>query len=381
MIYWAVITLVSGFLYFLVSLWLSSGLKNVKIKPDNSNGELPKVSILVAARNEEESLPILFESLQKQSYPVDKIQIFVINDRSEDATANVVNRYRNEMKNLNLIEIDSVPDGIAPKKNAISRGVELSDGEIIVITDADCIVPKQWIEEIVSHFSNSKVGLVQGLTGYPKERSKTILDRFQRLDFFSHSVVAAAGIGKNLPINSNANNFSYRRSIFETLEGYGSVAKVVSGDDDLLLQRVWESGEWEIKYMGSSSSAVVTEPVSTFRDMLEQRKRWGSKTVYYKPRQTVTLSLIFLFYIVTFSTMILSPFSLEMFLLFSVLLGIKISGELLFLIPGTSLFNEQKMRIDILWASPLQLILVIYSVLGGVLGSFTWKGKKYKRTV
>ncbi len=381
MIYWAVITILMGALYFAVSAWLASGLKCVKKRPDSSSGDASLVSVLIAARNEENTLPILFESLKNQSYPLEQLEIFVIDDRSEDSTSDIVEKFKNEMPNLNLIEIDSVPDGVAPKKNAISRGVELSKGEIIVITDADCIVPINWIEEIVDHFSNPKVGLVQGLTGYPKERSKTVLDRFQRLDFFSHSVVAAAGIGKNLPINSNANNFSYRRSIFETLEGYGSVAKVVSGDDDLLLQRVWESGEWEIKYMGSPTSAVVTEPVSTFGDMLQQRKRWGSKTVYYKPRQTITLSIIFLFYIVTFTTLLLSPFSIEMAQLLLVLLGIKIAGELLFLVPGTALFNEQKMRIDIFWASPLQLLLVIYSVLGGVLGSFTWKGKKYKRTV
>jgi len=342
---------------------------------------MPSIAVLVAARNEENSVPTLLDSLLKQSYPSDRFTVTIINDRSDDMTSDVVRQYQSKMSNLNLIEIESISEGVAPKKNAISKGVELSTGEIILITDADCIVPPRWIELVASHFASPKVGLVQGLTGYPNYRTKTILDRFQRLDFFSHSVVAAAGIGRNLPINSNANNFAYRRSIFETLDGYGSVAKVVSGDDDLLLQRVWESGKWEIRYMGSPESAVITEPVSTVKDMLEQRKRWGSKTVYYKPRQIITLSTIFLFYLFVFISLLLSPFSMWIALVSVILLGIKIVGELQFLLPGTSLFDEQQMRKDILWASPIQLILVIYSVFGGVLGSFSWKGKKYKRSV
>lgn len=365
--------------YLILCIWLSRGLSKVSRKGADSSQNIT-VSVIIAARNEEKSIGKTLETLKAQSYPADLFTITVVDDRSEDNTAAIVKQYQQDMPHLHLCHVTHVTEGVAPKKNAINLGVETSSNEIILITDADCILPPKWIETVVSFFSDPKVGLVQGLTGYPKS-SSSFFSRFQQLDFFSHSVVAAAGIGRNVPINSNANNFAYRRSIFDSLDGYGDVAHVISGDDDLLLQRVWEQGEWDIRYMATPEAAVVTEAAETLPEMLNQRKRWGSKTVYYKPKQVVILASIFLFYIIVAVNTLLLPFSLSAPLPALSLYGVKIAGELFFLIPGTAIFNRKDLRRSIFWSSPLQLYLVLYSVLAGVFGSFSWKGESYKRAV
>ncbi len=378
-----IISITIALLYFLVSLFLSRGLYKLKKKSVStvkSNNTKLTVSVLVAARNEEITLPRLFESLQNQTYPSSQFTITVINDRSTDETAAVVEQYQKEFSNLSLLTVTETPHGIAPKKNAITLGVAQTEGEIILITDADCTVPPQWIEQAVAQFQDSAVGLVQGLTGYRKIETNSLLYKFQSIDFFSHSVVAAAGIGANVPINSNANNFAYRRTIFDSLDGYGEVSHVISGDDDLLLQRVWEEGSWNIRYMATPEAAVETDCAATFGEMIQQRRRWGSKTVYYKPLQVVLLSIIFLSYLSLLGNIILLPFTITNLPLVMVLYLIKIIGELLFLIPGSSLFNRTELRRDIWWASILQLIMVIYSVLGGVFGTFSWKGDSFSRS-
>jgi cellulose synthase/poly-beta-1,6-N-acetylglucosamine synthase-like glycosyltransferase len=377
---------ISALAYLLVSLYLSQGLyrlssSSVCSAPEQNGEEESTISLIIAARNEEKSLPHLFDSLIEQSYPENLFTITVVNDRSSDGTREVIESYKSKLPNLNSINIEDVPEGSAPKKHAITQGVLQTKGDIILITDADCIVPSRWIESVANRFRNPAVGLVQGLTGYASKRKNNILNRFQTLDFFSHSVVAAAGIGRNVPINSNANNFAYRRSIFNSLEGYGDVAHVVSGDDDLLLQRVWEQKKWKIDYLATPEAAVVTEAPETFGEMIEQRKRWGSKTVYYKPKQVALLSTIFLFYLLTLLSVIATPlFSLSPVIPFT-LYGVKILGELLFLLPGTALFGKRELRRDIWWASFFQLLLVIYSVLGGVFGTFSWKGQSFNRSL
>jgi len=368
-------------LYIAVTKFLSSGIRKVDLRRtiDVLSGHKPTVAVIVAARNEVNNLPILLRSLQTQSYPADLFTITIVNDRSEDNTVQVVHDFQKIMPNLKLILVETVPDGIAPKKNAISMGISQSSGEIILVTDADCVVHNDWISEIAARFTDPNIGLVQGLTLYPYQSS--IFHRFQRLDFFSHSVVAAAAIGSGVPINSNANNFAYRRILFESLKGFEGCSHIVSGDDDLLLQKVWEQGKWKISYLFTLSAAVQTVPTQSLRDFFEQRKRWGSKTVFYKPLQVLLLLIIFLYYCWTafLTILLITPFREPTVLL--AMYGVKIIGELFFLIPGTAVFSVKEMRKDILWASPIQLWIVLASVLFGVFGGFTWKGSFYKKSL
>lgn len=367
-------------LYLFICAWLSRGLGKVSKKSSAVSSDTVTVSVIIAARNEEKSIAATLDTLKQQTYSSEFFTVTVVDDRSEDNTSSIVKSYQKEMPHLNLCHVEKVTEGVAPKKNAINLGVVNSHSDIILITDADCTLPPKWIETVVSFFKDPEVGLVQGLTGYPKSGT-SFFDRFQQIDFFSHSVVAAAGIGRNVPINSNANNFAYRRSIFKSLGGYGDVAHVISGDDDLLLQRVWEQGEWKIRYMATPEAAVVTESAKTIPEMLNQRKRWGSKTVYYKPVQIVILAVIFLFYITVAMNTFLLPFKISAPVVALSLYCVKIVGELFFLFPGTAIFNRKDLRRSIFWSSPLQLYLVLYSVFAGVFGSFSWKGESYKRAV
>lgn len=362
--------------YLIVTIWLSRGL-STRIKSSAELREL-RVDVLVAARNEEHSLPRLFKTLAHQSYPSHLWRVTVVDDRSSDDTVAVIQAWQKRLSNLSYISLDSTDVSVAPKKYALQQAVSQTDGDVILVTDADCIVKERWIEETVRLFSDDTVGLVQGITLYQKSK-QTLLWLFQSVDFFSHSVVAAAGIGKSLPINSNANNFSYRREVYASLDGFGEGAKVISGDDDLFLQRVWEQGKWKILFSKNEETVVCTEPVETWRALFEQRKRWGSKTLYYKPIQRFVLAIIFFYYIITsvacgFAVMRPSYWWLPLGLL-----AIKQVGELLFLLPAVKAWKPPFSLVHMIWASPLQLFVVVYAVVMGVFGTFHWKGETFKR--
>jgi len=113
-ILWVTLCLISGVTYLLVSIWLSQGLTKITaIDSANLDHEMPSIAVLVAARNEENSVPTLLDSLLKQSYPSDRFTVTIINDRSDDMTSDVVRQYQSKMSNLNLIEIESIPEGVA----------------------------------------------------------------------------------------------------------------------------------------------------------------------------------------------------------------------------------------------------------------------------
>ncbi|MGM0443199.1 MAG: glycosyltransferase [Fibrobacterota bacterium] len=370
---------VLSLIYLLQCFWLSRGLYRHHDKDVTAPaGPLPDVDILIAARNEEHTLPLLLTSLLRQSQPPHSIT--VINDRSTDNTAAVVESYGESHPHIRCITVTELPRGVAPKKNALQIGVAEATADIIAVTDADCIAPPDWVKRLSEAFTDSRTGMVQGITVYHSDSSLSPgLRIFQHIDFLSHGIIAAAAIEQNLPINSNANNFAYRRSIFKDLAGYGTQAGIISGDDDLLLQRVWKSNVWKIRFLFDPSAKIRTTPGTTWRELLNQRVRWGSKTVHYTLPQRLFLSLIFIFYTMTLLSLPAVVLGAVPPFIPALLFAVKIAGEALLLIPGSRLFREPVPPATLLWVSPLQLAVVFYAVLRGVFGTFTWKEQSFSR--
>jgi cellulose synthase/poly-beta-1,6-N-acetylglucosamine synthase-like glycosyltransferase len=366
-------------IYIGIILLLLRGL--LSLRPYNEKGE-HTFSIVIAARNEESNLRTCLDNVLNQSIDRSRYEVILVDDRSGDATLAIALEYVDKYENIKVIRIEDVPAGLSPKKHAVSQGVKIADHEIIVFTDADCNVPREWLSTIDKSFDET-TGLVQGITKYSyiDGINKTFWG-LQAVDFLSHGIVAAAAIGANLPINSNANNFAFRKDTFSEIGGYGiDSGKVVSGDDDLLLQKIWKSRKWKIRFMVDSTAAVTTLPTKTVKGILEQRKRWGSKTVHYNPLQVVLLSGIFLFYLSICSSLICGLFFPYLLFWTLGLITLKTVGEMVLMIPGTRIFRQVNLRKWILPASMLQLPMVLFAVFAGVFGRFRWKGQKFERTI
>jgi len=337
-------------------------------------------SIVIAARNEEQNIRRCLDAVFTQTMDPARFEVVVVNDRSGDSTGAILKEYASRHAQLSVVTIQETPKGIAPKKHAIAQGVEKAKNEVIVQTDADCMVPTSWLETIDRTFT-PETGLVQGITAYERPLSmQPVFFGLQAVDFLSHGIVAAAAIGARMPINSNANNFAYRRAAFDAVEGYGNVVRtIISGDDDLLLQRIAGSRNWKVRFMADPQGAVSTTPTETLRGVFEQRKRWGSKTVHYSLSQMVFLSGIFLFYCGIAASFCLGFFNPVYFVVSGGMIAVKMAGELILMVPGTKLFHQERLRPFILPMSLLQLPMVLAAVVLGVFGRFSWKGERFSR--
>jgi cellulose synthase/poly-beta-1,6-N-acetylglucosamine synthase-like glycosyltransferase len=365
--------------YTSIIIILSRGLHSLRIYNES---EEHTFSVVIAARNEQAILRDCLESVLQQKISSARFEVVIVDDRSTDCTLAIAREYAAKYSNLKVLHIETTVPGISPKKNAVSQGIAAASKEIIVFTDADCIVPPQWLETINQTFSAS-TGLVQGITRYADtSEMNQIFWGVQSLDFLSHGIVAAAAIGAGIPLNSNANNFAFRKDAFLEIGGYGrSAGTVVSGDDDLLLQKIWKSKKWEIRYMVSDQGVVSTLPTTTIKGVFEQRKRWGSKTVHYNALQVTMLSGIFLFYLTIISTFCIGVFNPPFLYWGFGMIVLKIAGEASLLIPGTRIFKQTNLRHYIIPASLIQLPMVVGAVFLGVFGKFNWKDQKFSRKV
>ena len=368
-------------LYYLSAiLFLRCGLQRViNDSPAPSSNNL-SFSVLIAARNEENNIAACLNAVLHQTIPTCQYEIIIVNDRSTDSTQSIVQDFVEQYPHISLINLMEVPAAISPKKYAISCGYALSKNEIIAVTDADCIVPEHWLASI-SHYMAEGVGLVQGITTYSRpDGINDLLFGIQALDFVSHGVIAAAAMGAGLPINGNANNMAYRRRAFEDCNGYAGVRGVVSGDDDLLLQKIWHSKKWRVRFMAAATAAVVTAPCLSWQAVFEQRKRWASKTVHYTMKQRLFLSGIFLFYSGLICAIGAPVLNSTLWSVPILMLIIKLCGEAVLLVPGTNLFGTKPLRKYFIIASLVQLPLTLAAVIAGVFGKFNWKDQQFKRT-
>ncbi|HEX2959186.1 MAG TPA: glycosyltransferase [Chitinispirillaceae bacterium] len=374
------------FLSVIVFLWYAAaiailyrGLRRLSATTNNKPGNF-SFSVLIAARNEEDNIGGCLRSILNQTISTDRYEIIVVDDRSEDRTASIVNEFIKNGAPVRLISVKEVPSGVVPKKNAISLAAQAACNEILVFTDADCVVLPSWIETI-DRYCAPDTGFLQGITTYFNVPGMNpLFFGLQAVDFLSHGIVAAAGISAGIPINSNANNMVIRKDVFFELGGFSNgMERIVSADDDLLLQSVWRSKKWKVTFMADSAGAVTTRPTLTVRGVFDQRKRWGSNTAHYSPVQVLFLSGIFLFYCMIAAQLVFSVFDSRALYIFCALAGTKFVGELCLMLPGSALFGRKELRKYLLPASLIQLPVVVGAVVFGVFGTFSWKGQRFHR--
>lgn len=116
-----------------------------------------KVSVIMAARNEEPTIAKSIESLLNQSYT--NLEIIVVNDGSTDRTGEIAELYAKKHKNVILKNIKFLNKGCVRPRYI---GIENTDGEIIFVVDADAIYETDFVELCVKHLDNKNVGGVIG---------------------------------------------------------------------------------------------------------------------------------------------------------------------------------------------------------------------------
>ena len=335
------------------------------------------VSVIVPARNEEQHIGRCLQALLQQDYPLQLLQILVIDDRSEDGTAAVVKQYRRTNSNIELLQIKKTKPGFSPKKNALHKGIQHATGEIIFTTDADCTPGPHWISQTMLLFE-SEVGMVAGYNPYKiVSNQKNIFVDMLNLDYFAMAAVAVACANLNYPVSCTGGNLAYRKLVYEEAGGFAQFSHLPSGDDDLFMQQVRENTTWQIRYSTNPQTFVPTQPPTSFKEFVLQRIRYASKGRFYSKPVSRTLMAVYLLNVILVT---LSVFTIAD----SNFLGPAITGyfiksiaELIFLKKSAPVFSY-KFRKGTFWLTAV--LHPVYITIAGLLGQvsgFSWKGENY----
>lgn len=367
-------------IYALLLIWYRIGWQQLAIfQPVETNPQPATfLTIIIPARNEEKNLPALLQSLEAQTYPKQYFQVLVIDDHSTDNTATIASQYT-------FVTCLSLKDFIGNnplnsyKKKAIEIGIQNSVGELIITTDADCIVPAEWLQTIASFYNEKKPQFI--VMPVAINCSSRPIEIFQALDFMSLQGITAAAVHQNMHSMCNGANLAYTREAFETVGGFAGIDTIASGDDMLLMHKIALQYPGCILYLQSKKVIVQTAAVHTTREFLNQRIRWASKADKYDDKRIFWVLLVVYFLnvlllVIPISGLVSGQSSIVIHSL--LLIAGKTFFELVFLFPVAQFFGKQQL----LWVFPLaQPFHIIYTVIAGWLGkfgSYQWKERKVK---
>jgi len=326
----------------------------------------PYISVIIAARNEERRIQPTLKSLLDIRYPKDKYEIILVDDASNDRTADIIQEYVEDNSNWTLIRISGKNDILKGKKAALVQAIAKAKGEIILVTDADCIVPGEWLSEMAAQFDEKTV-MVLGHALLLKQ--KGWLNRLLRFDNLFSAILTSAPTSIGFPVTSVGRNLAYKKSSYYKSGGYESLSEYKSGDDVHLTELFRNKINGKIKFCFSKRSFIRSKPPDTLKEIFHQQIRKNSK-IFKKSAPTILFSLfLFIYHIL----LIAFPFLYTSLQLWFLLLGAKLFCEFVTLTISAFKFSE----ISLIPVLPLmQIFYPVYVLFLGFIGLFQkyeWK--------
>lgn len=388
-----IILLIFTLYVLLILYYWKSWLAIPDFKPPTINYKpQTRISVIIAARNEEENIKSCLDTLLNQSYPEHLFEVSVVDDFSSDNTAAIVSAYTSQ--NIKLISLRNFVEANAInsyKKKAIEIAVQQSTADLIVTTDADCVIPKNWLQTIAAFYQEKNPSFV--VMPVAINCGNRFIEIFQAVDFMTLQGITGASVYKKIHSMCNGANLAYTKKAFNAVNGFAGIDTIASGDDMLLMHKIYKQSPDKVLFLKSKDVIVQTQPVLTVKEFFNQRIRWASKADKYDDKRIfAVLLVVYLFNLSLFILPVITifkniQFNIELYpfsLVFSLLefwiflLIVKTVIELFFLFAIAKFFNKQRL----LWLFPImQPFHILYTVIAGWLGKFgtyKWKGRKVK---
>jgi len=314
------------------------------------------LSVVIACRNEAKNLNTLMPYLKNQTNQ--NFELILINDHSVDDTWKIMNSYKTEFKNIKLLNSDRYG-----KKQALHIGIVNAKNDYILTTDADCLPHQRWIETIAAFKQKSQADLVVGPVVIKAKQG--IFEKWQQTEFQSLIISGAGAIGSQLAFMCNGANLAFKKSVW--LQSWKNLHhEINSGDDVFLLHQIKKTGG-NIQFIKSPQALVSTSACSTLQSFVKQRKRWASKSPYYRDFATIFIALsVFSISILQIWLLIKGFLELKWFMVFALIWVTKWSFDFYFLKSTSAFFGCKNRFWETLSLSFIYPFYIIYTAILGI---------------
>ena len=254
-------------LHYLIQLLVWLGL-TINEYHDQPAVVQPKVSVLLAVRNEEDNITECVEALSKLDYPTNKIEILIGNDQSTDGTVGLIEPLLKKYHQFQLHHITEQLGKARGKANVLANLAHVATGEYFFITDADIQVNPNWIQSMLVRFDD-ETAIVSGIT---IGKGNNFFEKLQALDWTYFNAVLTATTNMGIPCTAVGNNMVISRNAYFATGGYEALDFSVT--EDYKLYAAVRKLKWKTKNIATPGSFHFTKTLPDFKSVLHQRKRW-----------------------------------------------------------------------------------------------------------
>jgi len=255
--------------YVLGCLLVAIGVR--RLKPNPLPDPLPRVSVVVCARNEEHNIARCLENIRAIDYPRDRIEAILVDDESTDRTLEIMREYAERDPLFRVLSAAEEPRTLPGKQRPLNMGIRESTGEFVLITDADIAVRPGWVRAHLGTYSES-IGIVGGTTRVDTSSGK-LFHRLQCCELVSKHAVAMGCVGLGFPLSIMGNNISFRRDAYDRIGGLLGMGRSVV-EDMAMMNAVVEKTPYTLGWVSDRGGTVVSAPEDSLKAFINQRFRW-----------------------------------------------------------------------------------------------------------
>ncbi len=364
-----------SYLIYLYSLALIAATIGILANTKSKKNKDRNYSIVIVARNEQDYLPFLLQSLSKLKYPDDMYEVILVDDGSQDDTNSIMTAASEAFHNYKVIKIDNKQ--LPGKKQGLQTGLETAKHEILLLTDADCIVSPDWLEKINEYWNDETAMLIgfapeiswpQLISGYYADQLKAaslenlksyITYSFRRFVSLVAAGIYAASAGLKIPFSCAGRNLAVRRELLHQLGGYTSFNRYKSGDDKQALNLI-KKNKGVVRYCPAETVNTLPGLGSFHR---QQKRRFG-KIKISSPFFALVTIMFMLFYLYL-------PFYLIFNLDYTA--AIMVFGAAILIWSVNLLKHRQRLRaVEILFLLVYPYYFIYFTLIGSFL-AHKWK--------
>jgi poly-beta-1,6-N-acetyl-D-glucosamine synthase len=269
-----IVALVSLLIYAGYLFYAYFGFRKIEtFVPDASHKNRTKTNIIICALNEEKTIGRCLTSILEQDFDFSLLEIVFVNDGSKDNTHEIANEIlKNSGRNYSIIN-NAERLG---KKDGITMAMEMCSGELIITRDADTYTTnKDWLKTIVSYYEDTQKEFI--ICPIEIESRNGLLYQLQFLENKALAIITGGFAKYKKAFLCNGANLAFTKTLFRKVNGYKSHEEIHSGDDVLFLEDVKKYDPNVVSYLKQSGAAIITYPVTGFKNLMVQKVRWASK--------------------------------------------------------------------------------------------------------
>jgi len=296
LLFWlAVMTVVAACGMLLESLFGTLRLRHLHRVPPLSPDEAPPLSVVIAARNEARGIEAALRSVLRQDYA--RMEVIVVDDRSTDATGEILDRMAVREPRLRVVHLRELPDGWLGKNHALHAGAAEATGEYLFFTDADVVLEPTTLARAAAYMREHGV---DHLAAGPRVELPTAALRFFVTAFTLYFTLftrpwRARDPRSSAHVGIGAFNL-LRTAAYRAMDGHRPIA--MRPDDDLKLGKLVKKHGFRQDFV-VATELVWVEWYTSFRELVNGLMKNGFSGVDYRLSlvvlATVTQLLFFVF--------------------------------------------------------------------------------------